>query len=247
MPLTFAHPAAVLPFSRKSKYIHFSALVLGSMAPDFEYFVRGRPIAEIGHSLTGFFMFNLPLIMLFYIIYRVCISQSLMQHLPRWLQDITYQPLTKSKLINVIIFSYSALLGMLTHVVWDSFTHQHGFMVTKLTILSQTIQIGGFQIPIYKLLQHGSTLLGIALIIGYVYKRAAHSSKSSLPTIYPKQKYLFWMAVFGVTFSFICLWYAIAWQPLHSYGILVVRTVDAFFCSLLTISLLTTYKRRCFE
>ena len=33
MPLTFAHPAAILPFSRKSKYINFSAMVLGSMAP----------------------------------------------------------------------------------------------------------------------------------------------------------------------------------------------------------------------
>ncbi len=122
MPLTFAHPAAVLPFSRKSKYLHFSALVLGCMAPDFEYFVRGRPIAEIGHSLTGFFMLNLPLTILFYMIYRVYISQSLIQHLPKCLQDTTYQPVTKSKLVNIIVFSYSALLGMLTHVFWDSFT-----------------------------------------------------------------------------------------------------------------------------
>lgn len=56
MPLTFAHPAAILPFSRQSKYIHFSALVLGSMAPDFEYFLRGRPVGEIGHSFTGFLL-----------------------------------------------------------------------------------------------------------------------------------------------------------------------------------------------
>ena len=246
MPLTFAHPAAVLPFSRKSKYLHFSALVLGSMAPDFEYFVRGRPIAEIGHSLTGFFMFNLPLTILFYMIYRVYISQSLIQHLPKCLQDTTYQPVTKSKLVNIIVFSYSALLGMLTHVFWDSFTHQHGFMVTTFPILSQTFQIGVFQIPVYKLLQHGSTLLGIALIIGYIYGRVAHSPKGSLPTIYPKQKFLFWLTVFGLTFSSIYFWYAIDQQPLYSYGVLVVRTVDAFFCSLLTISLLTTYKRRCF-
>ncbi|KOY82952.1 DUF4184 family protein [Lysinibacillus macroides] len=247
MPLTFAHPAAVLPFSRKSKYLHFSALVLGSMAPDFEYFVRGRPIAEIGHNLTGFFMFNLPLTILFYMIYRICISQGLMQHLPKCLQDTTYQPVTKSKLVNIIVFSYSALLGMLTHVFWDAFTHQHGFMVTTFPILSQTFQIGIFQIPVYKLLQHGSTLLGIALIIGYVYNRAAHSPKGSLPTIYPKQKFLFWLAVFGLTFSSIYFWYAIDQQPLYSYGVLVVRIVDAFFCSLLTVSLLTTYKRRCFE
>lgn len=52
MPLTFAHPAAVLPFSRNSKYVNFLALVLGSMAPDFEYFLHGKPHGEISiHSL----------------------------------------------------------------------------------------------------------------------------------------------------------------------------------------------------
>ena len=51
MPLTFAHPAAILPFSRKSKYINFSAMVFGSMAPDFEYFLRGQPMGGIGHTV----------------------------------------------------------------------------------------------------------------------------------------------------------------------------------------------------
>ena len=78
MPLTFAHPAAILPLSRKSRYIHFSALVLGSMAPDFEYFLRGQPMGEIGHTLTGFIWFNLPLVALIYVIYRtICASYSI--------------------------------------------------------------------------------------------------------------------------------------------------------------------------
>lgn len=39
MPFTFAHPAAVLPFAKKhSKHISVTALILGSMASDFEYF-----------------------------------------------------------------------------------------------------------------------------------------------------------------------------------------------------------------
>ena len=58
MPLTFAHPAAILPLSRKSRYIHFTALVLG------------QPMGEIGHTLTGFIWFNLPLVALIYVIYR---------------------------------------------------------------------------------------------------------------------------------------------------------------------------------
>lgn len=76
MPLTFAHPAAVLPFSRKSKYIHFPALVLGSMAPDFEYFLRGQPIGAIGHTFSGFLTYNLPLVIFFYLVYHFFVHQT---------------------------------------------------------------------------------------------------------------------------------------------------------------------------
>ena len=51
MPLTFAHPSAILPFSRISRYINFSAMVFGSMAPDFEYFLRGQPMGTLALPL----------------------------------------------------------------------------------------------------------------------------------------------------------------------------------------------------
>ena len=60
MPLTFAHPAAILPFSRKSKYINFSAIVFGSMAPDFEYFLRGDQWGTLDILLLGSFCLIYP-------------------------------------------------------------------------------------------------------------------------------------------------------------------------------------------
>ncbi len=221
MPLTIAHPAAILPFSRQSKYIHFSAVVLGSMAPDFEYFLRGRPVGEIGHSFTGFFTFNLPL----------------------FLQDTANQRTSKSKLFNVMVFSYSALFGMLTHVVWDSFTHKNGFIVTQVSILAEIMPLFGLQIPLYKYLQHGSTLVGITLIIGYVYYRAANQPKKSLPSIQPKQKLIFWLQVLGLAFFYVCIWYLINEVSLRSYGVWVVRFIDSSFLSLLTICLLQTSRQ----
>lgn len=243
MPLTFAHPAAILPFSRQSKYIHFSALVFGSMAPDFEYFLRGRPIGEIGHSLTGFFTFNLPLVILLYLIYRACIQQHLINHLPVCLQYTANQRTSKSKLFNVMVFSYSALFGMLTHVVWDSFTHKNGFMVTQISILAEIMPLFGLQIPLYKYLQHGSTLVGITLIICYVSYRAANQPKKSLPSIQPKQKLIFWLQVLGLAFFYVCIWYLINEVSLRSYGVWVVRFIDSSFLSLLTICLLQTSRQ----
>ena len=55
MPFTFAHPAAIIPINSrfKSKFC-LTGLVLGSMAPDFEYFIRLKPYSAYGHNLIGF-------------------------------------------------------------------------------------------------------------------------------------------------------------------------------------------------
>ncbi|WP_342442841.1 DUF4184 family protein [Lysinibacillus sp. FSL K6-0057] len=244
MPLTFAHPAAILPFSRQSKYIHFSALVLGSMAPDFEYFFRGRPIGAIGHSVTGFFILNLPLIILIYTLYRAFIHQHLVNHLPLFLQDTTIQKTSKSKLFNVIVFGYSALFGMLTHVIWDSFTHRNGYMVSQLAILSEIMPLFSLQIPVYKYLQHGSTFIGLMLIISYVYFRTNNQPKETLQTIHTTQKFCFWMQILGLAFLYFCFWYIMNEISLSSYGTWVIRIIDSFFCSLLTICLFKTYRQK---
>ena len=186
MPLTFAHAAAALPFSRSSKYVNFSAIVLGSMAPDFEYFLRGRPSAEIGHSLIGFFTFNLPIVVMIYFIYYMWIHKTLWSHLPSFLQEAPVQKMRSSNVLHVVVLLYSALFGMLTHVVWDSFTHLNGFMVRKLSILSYTVQVFDFNIPIFKLLQHGSTIVGLLIIFSYMYIRARKNKYNDKGLIKPK-------------------------------------------------------------
>ncbi|GAD87656.1 DUF4184 family protein [Nocardia asteroides NBRC 15531] len=49
MPITFAHPAAVLPFGR---YLPMGALVAGALAPDVGYYLP-IPVDVNTHSLTG--------------------------------------------------------------------------------------------------------------------------------------------------------------------------------------------------
>ncbi|MFE8696467.1 DUF4184 family protein [Cytobacillus sp. FJAT-53684] len=238
MPLTFAHPAVVLPFSRKSKYINFSALVLGSMAPDFEYFLRGQPLGEIGHTWMGFFLFNLPLVAAIYFIYHIFMHQTIVSHLPAFLQEPIIHKVDSSRKLKVIVFCYSALFGMLTHVVWDSFTHMHGYMVIHFPILAQTFDIYGHNIPLYKFLQHGSTLVGIIAIIGYMYFRALLLGRKK-GNVNAKQKLLFWSSVFLLTIFTAFLWNFVDYVSIISYGILVVRIIDSFLVSLLIISVKT--------
>lgn len=241
MPLTFAHPAIVLPFSRKSKYVHFSALVLGSMAPDYEYFLRGQPLGEIGHTFSGFLYFNLPLVVLIYCIYHFFIHQTLVSHLPNVLQDSSVPQVDASRTLKVIVFGYSAILGMLTHVVWDAFTHKNGFMVTKLPFLGHTFHIAGYDIPLYKFLQHGSTLVGLTIILAYMYYRATSQKGSKVMNVSPKQKVAFWTVLVLLTLFTLALWYLIDYVSIRSYGIAVVRMIDSALVSLLILSLLIKY------
>ncbi|MVO76193.1 DUF4184 family protein, partial [Paeniclostridium sordellii] len=59
MPFTLAHPAAVI--FTKNKYFNLMGLILGSMAPDFIYFILFNPISNLGHTFLGFLFLNLPL------------------------------------------------------------------------------------------------------------------------------------------------------------------------------------------
>ncbi|MFY9676569.1 MAG: DUF4184 family protein [Terriglobales bacterium] len=59
MPFTPAHIAAAYPF-RRTRFV-WSALIVGTMAPDFEYFLRMALEARHGHSFPGVFLLTLPL------------------------------------------------------------------------------------------------------------------------------------------------------------------------------------------
>ncbi len=241
MPLTFAHPAAVLPFSRKSKYVDFLALILGSMAPDFEYFLRGMPAGEIGHTLSGFVFFNLPIVVIVYLIYKAYIHKTFFSHLPAIFQVPDFPKTSSARLLKAIVFFYSALFGMVTHIVWDSFTHLEGFMVRNVSILTYSVPIYDFHIPIYKFLQHGSTVVGIIAIIGYMYFQSAKKRRNDYRYPSLKQKLKYWSQIAILAILIFCLWYLANNVSFSAYGVIVVRIIDSALISLLIVSL--CYKR----
>ncbi|EGT5619223.1 DUF4184 family protein, partial [Clostridium perfringens] len=173
MPFTLAHPAAVIFF--KNKKFNLTALILGSMAPDFIYFLNFRPYGNLGHEILGFFILNLPLCILLAYIFHNFIKSPLISHLPRpldnWYGYLRTEQFGLHSWKEVIVFIYSALLGMITHVLWDGFTHKTGFFVRHITWLQQKIIIfGGHEIYIYKLVQHTSTVIGIIIVLFFLYK-----------------------------------------------------------------------------
>ncbi|MFI8687556.1 DUF4184 family protein [Rossellomorea sp. NPDC077527] len=145
------------------------------------------------------------------------------------------------KTLKMIVFIYSSLFGMFTHVAWDSFTHANGYMVMQFpSTFANTYNIFGYAIPLYKVLQHGSTFIGILSIIGYMFLRAL-SQKRTNTNVLTGQKIMFWSSLFLSTLLFVFLWYLIDYVPVLSYGFMVVRIIDSFLISLLLVSILLKF------
>ena len=62
MPFTVSHAAAALPF-RRARLVT-SALVVGTMAPDFEYFLPLKTHDTFGHTFPGILVLTLPVALL---------------------------------------------------------------------------------------------------------------------------------------------------------------------------------------
>ena len=143
MPLTFAHPAAVLPLMRGP--LVRTALVAGALAPDVPYFLRVRHIpasaqswwepflnATTTHDWPGVVIVVMPLALVLYLALASCERPG------RWAlpADCSAQAIRRTPrplwLVWVVL---SLALGLLTHVVWDSFTHSDGWVVQNLAEL----------------------------------------------------------------------------------------------------------------
>ena len=87
MPFTFSHPAIVLPLTYLPKRLYsLTGLVIGSLTPDFEYFIRMKVQSNYSHTPAGIFWFNVPLGFLLAIIYHNLMRNCLISNLPNALE-----------------------------------------------------------------------------------------------------------------------------------------------------------------
>ena len=68
----------------------------------------------------------------------------------------------------------AALLGALSHVAWDAFTHANGWAVAHLPVLGGEASLGWpLGMRWYKVLQHASSVVGMAVVVAWGASRVA--------------------------------------------------------------------------
>lgn len=174
MPLTFAHPAAALPLARPlGRWGVRSALVIGSMVPDLVYILPVPLPRASSHSLSGLAVFCLPAGIAAYVLFHAALRAPLRALLPARLQARLSEGASglAAATANRAGVVLSILAGATTHVVWDAFTHREGFAVRALPWLATPIaSLSGFDLHVYALVQHGSTLLGLVLLASWTMR-----------------------------------------------------------------------------
>jgi hypothetical protein len=173
VPFTLAHGAAALPFRRS--HLIFSALLVGTFAPDFEYFLRLNPSGRFGHSLLGAFVLTLPLALLVLWLFHAFVKAPLVRLLPNAIQRRLICHLGEFHFGGPPRFALivgSILVGIMTHLVWDSFTHPYTWLYRHWAVLSQPVQVPIIGlIPLCRALQHGSTIAGVGIFSIWLVRR----------------------------------------------------------------------------
>ena len=171
MPWTFAHPAAVLPFRRfGASRLPLSGLVIGSLAPDLGYYAGCFDLATHAHTPGGVLLICLPSALLLLLLLRR-FRGFLVAPLPDPHRTLLGGlPVPSLRLpVRMACMIIAILIGALTHVAWDAFTHADGAMVRSGGPLRAPLFVfAGRTFAAYNVLQHASTLLGlVAMAVAY--------------------------------------------------------------------------------
>jgi hypothetical protein len=184
MPFTLAHPAAALPLHRLCRSrLPLSALIIGTMAPDFVYFT---PYAArvATHNLDALIWFCWPLGFAVWLVFTHVLERPTIALLPLRGQTILRPEAERMSVSLLTRVSIALLSGAATHLIWDSFTHATSPVVAAIPILRATVfEIAHRPVRLYKVLQHASTILGLSALAIWALRQYRMRLSEPLSTV----------------------------------------------------------------
>ena len=187
MPFTISHAAAVLPL-RKLR-LPLAAMMIGSMAPDFPYFLPGDLSRADTHDLEGVFLVCWPMGLAVWLLFVHLLERPSIELLPEpWRLRIPHSD-SSFTFKSLALASLGIIVGALTHVAWDAFTHGDTPMTRLVPLLGEeAFSIRGRTVRVYFILQVLSSVAGLIALAWWALRlrhdkpktRAAHLSRIPL-------------------------------------------------------------------
>lgn len=235
MPFTIAHPAIILPLCRNKRF-SVTALIAGSMVPDFEFFFQLREVENIGHHWYGVLLFDLPVALLLCYLFHGLLRNVLLAHLPATVKSrfveagsFNWQAQVRSNPVAILI---SLCVGIASHIVWDGFTHNDGFVVEQWVLLQQETGWEVLNMPFYFLLQLLFSVAGLGVMLYAVYRLP----KISVATT-TSNKRMFWLSLSLLVSAFLLIRF-IGWPQYNSFGGILIALMGCTFYAWVLVSVL---------
>ncbi|HEY1492141.1 MAG TPA: DUF4184 family protein [Steroidobacteraceae bacterium] len=169
MPFTLAHPAAILPL--RGARLRTAPLIIGAVTPDLRYFMPfnlGRFMPEthdFESSYTSCLMIGYLALALIFVLQRPL--TALLSPRAHWLCLHALAPFRHGAK-EWLLAGFAIVVGVWSHLVWDSFTHTDSWVVHRVAALSAPVMIAGRIVPVCTVLQYISSVLGlVALAVWY--------------------------------------------------------------------------------
>jgi len=222
MPFTISHAAVVLPFSRLlARWRLLSAVVVGAMVPDFGLFFPWQIGRFETHSIAALISFCLPVGLASYWLFQYLIKTPVFEVLPegayaRWRPFSSPADFTSFR--QWILAACGVLAGAVSHLVLDAFTHDNGRGVRLIPWLEDPIvDIGTHHVRGFRLLQDGSSLVLLVVVIGFAWYSLRPGRQQPAPgrLLRPEERraWLLCFAVAAIVLGAAWLTWAHQWAP----------------------------------
>jgi hypothetical protein len=176
MPFTPTHALAAVPLCRW-RVLDPAALAIGCMLPDLPMFLPATPSYGTTHDFIRGPLSCLPYGLLAFIVFRRCRGQAI-AFLPEPMRRrlAAYAaPRLQLSFSAWLGIALALVLGVWTHILWDSFTHADRFGSKLFPELMTTwLTLHGYRLRGYEVLQHGCSVVGLpilALVVARWYAR----------------------------------------------------------------------------
>jgi len=146
-------------------------MMVGSMSPDFAYFLPGDFDRVETHSIAGVFWFCWPISLALWLLFVRVLEPPTSALLPEsW--RARFAPSDPNLSLKTLGFaSVAVILGAITHLIWDSFTHRGTLVVNAIPALhAVAFHIDGWRIRWFVVLQHLSSVFGIVALAVWAWK-----------------------------------------------------------------------------
>jgi len=213
VPFTVSHAAVVWPFARTlNRRRLLSAVVIGSMVPDFGMFLPWRLIRWETHSAMALLNFCLPMGLASYWIFQRLVRTPMLELLsePAYSRARAAPGPDLGSLRHWLYVACGILLGAVSHLVWDGFTHEGARGVRMIPALDDPmLDVGGHHLLGFKLLQHASSLLGLAMVLWWALRllRASGGQESMSRPLGKSERRIWWAAVWAMAVAVGVAWF----------------------------------------